>query len=505
MALALCFPAFHLYPLAWLALSPLFYQSLRRTSRENFLHFFLAGWVFYSVLWHWLAANVYWAGGWALLGQQLLCVFLALYWGVFGVIWTRIRGTVPPWAQVPCAAMVWAAMEHLQGRLFTGFGGGALAYSQGLDLPLLQWVAVGGVPLLSAILLSVNVLVALTAASPKGRIPKGLAAIAVVLISHALGNLMLDEADYTSKPLSVGIIQSNFPVEMKHDWEYSDEMVRNTMEKTLVLAQNEDLDLVVWPEALIMNSIDKPYVRDALATVTQQGKTALFTGAARSETDPYRAFNSAYFVEESGEVAGYYDKMHLAPFGEYVPLAQFLPFLNDLIPAIGEVSAGEELKVFSVKERTLGPLICFEVLFPEMAEALRRGGADFLVVVTNLGWFGASNALLQELEVARVRAVETRLPLVHSANTGISGVFDPMGRLTFINTMVDQSGNYLALRSDLTAAETRGLRLAGVFSIAAPGNRPIPHGPSVFPWLTVAATGLLLIVLAALGRRRKGA
>ena len=121
-------------------------------------------------------------------------------------------------------------------------------------------------------------------------------------------------------------------------------------------------------------------------------------------------------------------------------------------------------------------------------------------MITNLGWFGASSAIPQELELARMRAVETRLPLVHSANTGISGVFDPWGRFTLVDGVFDSAGKFRRFNRDLYGADdTIMQRVAGALPVPAPGKRPVPHGPSVFPLSAVALTGLA--ALAARLRR----
>ena len=224
----------------------------------------------------------------------------------------------------------------------------------------------------------------------------------------------------------------------------------------------------------------------------------LFAGAARYDSFN-RTYNSSYLIDTQGRVAGVYDKVHLAPFGEYVPLSGILPFINAFVPTIGDLKPGDEQKVFDVDGRKMGPLICFEVLFAPMAETLRRDGADFLTVITNLAWFGRSNAIPQELEIARVRAIETRLPLVHAANTGISGVFDPYGRFEHSNAFVSQQGKVFRLREDTGPADTIMQRLAGTYALPEPGTRPIDMLPGIFPWLAMALTVLLIIAGLMMG------
>ena len=508
--LAISFPTWGLFPLTWLALVPLFYRAASVRPRSACLLFFLAGWVFNSILLQWLMTNVFWAGGWAFWGYQALSVLLAAFWGVAGLTWAWIRGRAPWLGGAVCLALLWIAMEYVHAHLFTGFGWGALAYAQGKDLPLLQWAALGGASLVSAILVLFNALVALAIVeSGKLRIIRAVSALALIGISHLVGGLLLAPADYDSMPLKVGVIQTDFPLEMKWDWEYAEEMVRNAAEKSRILAERaalhrKPIDLFVWPEAAIMVDIaDAPRTRQLVTSLTQDTGAALYTGAQRvnKETNGYP--NSSYFINPAGEIVDYYDKVHLAPFGEYVPFAKYLPFMRSVVPAMGEVEHGKRLKTMAIGKRRFGPLICFEVLFTDLAEQLRNKGADFLVVITNLAWFGASNAIPQELELARLRAIETRLPLVHCANTGISGVFDPWGRFSPVNAGFSRSGRYIRYREDIDPQLLIMHRCADAFPLAAPGRRPIPYGPRAFPWLALGLTALLIAAAAVSPRQGK--
>ena len=399
--------------------------------------------------------------------------------------------------------LAWMVMEFAQSRLFTGFGWAALGHSQGRDLPLLQWAALGGVSLVSGILVSVNALVALAVVERgKRAVIRCAAAILVIAISHAAGALLLGEADYDSMPLKVGILQTDFPLEMKWDREYTEDMVRVSAEKSGWLAERERPALMVWPEAVIMQDLaSAKRIKTIVTSLAKESGCSLYAGAVRENPETGGHLNSSYLIDAEGNIAGHYDKVHLAPFGEYVPFSEYLPFLGKIVPSIGSVEAGTELTTLSAGGRTFGPLICFEVLFAELAEELLAKGADFLVVITNLGWFGASNAIPQEIEFARMRAIETRLPLVHSANTGISGVFDPWGRFEAVDIITGHGGSYGRLPEGLPKEAAIMQRCLGAFDVAAPGKRPIPYGPRVFPWL---ALGLLALSIGVASVPRKG-
>lgn len=482
--LALGFPTYHLFPLAWIALVPLFRIGLNATPRQAGTRFFVTGFVFHLVLLQWLMSNVYWAGGWAWWGYVGLCVILAAFWFIAGVLW-RFTTLHMPWLPAELSLpILWAAMEYLQSFAFTGFGWSAIAYSQAHDLWFAQWAAIGGVPLVSAIVIAFNALIANAWSSNKLRVVRIVAAAMLVIAAHGTGAAMMSKADYESRPLKTALMQTNFPLEMKWDPEYAFDMVRNSAEKSRMLTNENPVDLIVWPEALVMEDIETPGIIDEVSSLAHDTRAYLFTGAHRMKPNSEDSMNAAYLIDPEGTIVDYYDKIHLAPFGEYVPLSDYLPFIEKVVPAIGDIASGDTVKVFQTNDRKLGPLICFEVIFPWMAERLRSEGADYLVVVTNLGWFGASNAIAQELEVARMRAIETRLPLIHCANTGISGVFDPWGRFSVVDKIFYNTGMYE--ESDASNYPKIMARRGGVLPVAAPAERMAGAGPRMVPNVLLA-------------------
>lgn len=500
LLLALAFPAWGAYPLAWVALVPLFSRVHGLNPRQAFAHFFLAGLMFYLLLLQWLLANVYWAGGWAVIGYTALSAALALYWGVLGLVYKWSAGRFP-WIPGPLLlALLWAAMEVWQARLFTGFGWGAIGYSQGPDLPLVQWAAAGGVSLVSGIVVAANVLFA-QAWRGSRRVSYAAGGIALVLAAHGIGWAMLGEPDYGDDPYVAGMVQADFPLEMKWDSEYTVEMVRNAAHKSRLLADREPVDLFVWPESLIMTDIRTPQIEDLVTSLCRDTGAVLFAGSHRTNPVTGGPLNSSFLVDSQGEIGEHYDKMHLAPFGEYMPFSKHFPFLKKLVPAIGAVEPGGTTKVIPTNGKKLGPLICFEVLFSPLSEELRRQRADFLVVITNLGWFGHSNAIPQEFEIARLRAVETRLALVHTANTGISGVFDPWGR--FAGVQYYAEGDRLYEMDHLRPAQTIMARFVGAAPVARPAARPVAFGPALFA-KGMMALSVALVLLSALMRPSAG-
>ena len=492
IALALSFPSLHWYLLAWVALVPLLWKSTKCTAWGGGKQFFVAGWIFNTITLSWLGANVFWEGNVAFLGYQLLCIFLSLFWGVLGYLWV---GALRRSFQITGAvsfAMLWVAMEWFQGRVFTGFGWCAVGYTQGANPFVLQWAAVGGVGLVSFFVVLVNGLVALIIVQRGRRMARGVSLVTILLLVHGMGYLLYGVPDSEQDTLTVGIYQPDYPQELKMDRDYYDEMVVRAVAQSKVLAGFEEVDVFVWPEALVLRHYEDTRMMAMLQELTESTGIPLFTGTMRMDFEEQKHFNSSVLIDSDGTVVDFYDKVHLAPFGEYLPYANYFPFLRGLI---GTMDAGSEQKVIPLAVGKIGPMICFEVLFAPMAEALREMEADALVVITNLAWFGKTNAIPQELEIARFRAVETRLSLIHAANTGISGVFDPWGRFRAVDAAVGAGGRYIKWEDEvIDPLGTIGQRRVGALPVAGRATRPIPGGPIPFSVLAIFAALVYLLL-----------
>lgn len=492
--LFLAFPASNLHYLAWIALVPLWIQIRRLSTRESVGQCFVGGFVFQLLTLQWLATNIYWAGGWALWGYVLVCAILASFWSLLALLWKCSTARNPSFGVILPFVVLWGGMEFVISFIFTGFGWTALAHSQSYNNLAFQWGAFGGFTLIGMLIVLINALIGEAIVDQPKRIKLLLASVLTLGIVHGGGYMMLRPATFSASPLHVGIYQSNTPLQTKWDPEYKDELVREAVIKSRILAEYEHVDLFVWPEALILTDINTDPTRNLLLSLVQDSQTDLFAGAQR--TDGFHYYNSSYFVAPGSGFTKYYDKMHLAPYGEYVPFSEYLPFLSRIIPSVSDQTPGETTKTFSTHERTLGPLICFEVLFSPMSQNLLEDGADFIVVVTNLGWFGSSNALPQELAIAKLRAVETRLPVVQASNTGISGIIDPWGRLTGLDRYIDKNGNNFSIRPELTPEQTVNMRLAGAIPLPDPARQPIPFGPKYWPYIvSVACVATILTAL----------
>src|SRR5439155_16851525 len=197
------------------------------------------------------------------------------------------------------------------------------------------------------------------------------------------------------------------------------------------LASVERPDLVVWPEtAAPMALRHDPRLVDALSTLSKTLKVPLLVGSIdANDTTPMRLTNSVFLLTERG-IVDRYDKIHLVPFGEFVPLSRLLGFIRGWAEFIGELEPGSRAVVFQGPPAPFGVVICYEGIFPELVREFVRGGARLMVNVTNDAWFGRTDGPWQHLAMYPFRAVEHRTAVVRSANTGVSAIISPNGQIT---------------------------------------------------------------------------
>lgn len=374
----------------------------------------------------------------AVLGVALLVTYLAAYWGLFALVANR-AGLQRPEA-VPLLAAVWTGLEYVQSVLLSGFPWALLGYAGAGYLPVAQIADLAGVYGLSFLVMLVNCAVAaVVRGRPGWRTPALTATVAVVACTiYGYGRLAAGPgpASDIEANLPVALVQGNVAQDTKWDGAAK----QRTLARHLALSQRgaeEGVRLVVWPES----SWPDPYgmERDAqastlLTAVARNSGTALLVGTVHVEDSDagYTVANAAVVLDGDGSWAGRYEKSHLVPFGEYLPLQGLLRFLGPLVQAVGSMRAGDPsqplLAAPAAGVPPFGLAICYEIIFPSLVSRQVRAGAQFLVTITNDAWYGTSSGPFQHFEMARLRAIENRRWLLRAANTGISGIVDPWGR-----------------------------------------------------------------------------
>lgn len=437
LLLALAFPRPDLAPLAWFGMVPL----LLVCGRRPFASGFVAGVGFFGLVLYWLNIVMVHYGhlhpvlsGVAYL---LLTGFLALYFAV--AVWAarylqaRLALAVP--LTLP---ILWVALEFLRSFFLTGFPWALLGYSQQSLLPMIQSADLLGPYGLSFLLVLCNAtLAALAGWLRRGRrVPFPRLALIATLVLFA-GNLayghfrLARHPDRRAATLQTVLAQGNIDQSVKWDPAYQWGTV-DIYRRLSSVEPDAAARLIIWPESAVPFFFQEPGLLSGRVRQTAvDGKSWLLFGSPAFEDINRRRhyLNSAFLLSPSGEVLGRSDKVHLVPFGEYVPLKSILPFIDKLVVGIGEFSPGA-ISPLPMNGHKIGVLVCFEGIFPELAREYVRRGSDLLVNITNDAWFGRSSAPYQHLAMARFRAVENRIWLARAANTGISALISPSGRIT---------------------------------------------------------------------------
>ena len=388
----------------------------------------------------------------------LLVAYLTAFLLVFALSLRRLAARLGPRAALAAAPAIWVALELARNHLLSGFPWVRLGTSLHAALPLLQVVSVAGVYGASALLMvPAAALAAALQPGGEGR-RRGLlglgGAAALFLLCAGWGGWRIDRLPAgDGAPLRVALVQGNVPQDLK--WER--EEASRILDRHLALSREaiaSGADLVVWPESSMPFSFrgNRAFSGPVRALARESGVPLVIGTTDRREGQG--VFNSAFLIDARGEVQGVYDKSHLVPFGEYVPLRRLLSFAGSLVAEVGEMSPGSGAVTMGGEGEVpaLGAMICYEVIFPELARASVREGARLLVNLTNDAWFGRTSAPSQHFAEAVVRAVETGRWLVRAANTGISGIVDPAGRVTEVSSLEEAVvvSGVVAARTDLT-------------------------------------------------------
>jgi apolipoprotein N-acyltransferase len=449
---------------SWFGFVPAFFALNNKSLKQAFFLFFITGIIFWWGV-------IYWLVHVTLAGTIALVLYLSLYFAIFGLIIRPCTRSSTPYALIFIPS-VWVLLEFIRAHLMTGFPWALLGYSQYLNLAVIQIADITGTWGISFLLILVNVaIVEVIWSATKSLWPRLL--IVGILLSLSLFltlyygyfNLSGGVVSGTSRPVRISVIQGNIPQELK--WASgAKNYILDQYSYLTKEAVKAGAELVIWPEAAspaLLGQDDAVFA--GIYALGKEIKTPLLLGAVVKRGDDY--FNSALLLDDQGEILKRYDKLHLVPFGEYIPLKKVLPFLETIVP-IGDINPGKRYTIFEIpmarlrsplvlsdhpmalrgfpakpRDEAQAPnrfavLICFEDLFPELSREFLRQGADFLVNITNDAWYKRTAAPYQHLQASVFRAVENRVFLVRSANTGVSAFINPQGLI--ISTVRDSSG-----------------------------------------------------------------
>lgn len=456
------FPPFDLGWLAWVVLVPLQIIVHDLPSKRALWYGWLAGTIAFAGTVTWVITAMHQFGQVPILVSALLMLLLAtylgLYMGLYAWGYARIQHTFPKllWLGAPA---LWVSLEFLRTYALGGFPWALLGYSQYQWLSVIQIADVTGVYGVSFLVVMGNV--ALTSlllwiyAKTRGlAIPlpwvstaSFACALSLVLVYGSWRLQQQADLDASAHTLSIGLVQANIDQAIKWNEAYRDETLRRYA--SLSQEAGKKTDLLIWPEAATPFLFEQePAYQGQIFDIAKNTHSPLLLGSPtlrfQQDGHPY-LYNSAFLVTEEGRVSARYDKRHLVPFGEYIPLRSILFFLDKLVVGIGDFKSGQgamTMQVPTVPANSgprFGVAICFEVIFPDLVRRMAQEGANFLVTITNDAWFGDSAAPYQHFGMVVFRAVENHLGFARAANTGISGFIGADGRILFQTSIFSEA------------------------------------------------------------------
>ena len=433
LLLTASFPPGLLSRVAWLAFVPLF-KSLEGLSRKQaFVAGFSFGLAHNLTLVYWVVFVMQHYGNLPITASLAILALLAMYLALYTALFSLLIGA--PGGRFFCfkSAALWVVLEFARANLLTGFPWCLVGHSQYRDLYVIQIADLAGVYGISFIILLANaVLYRLLFERPLKAVRAELAAtLLLAALTLAYGYHRLKETPEQDASLRVTIVQGNVDQSVKWHPAFQAETVERYRSLTLS-SKPFGPELVVWPETALPFFLQDggDLALKVLETVRLSGAYFIFGSPAYGRDESaVHYYNRAYLVSPSGEVMASYDKVHLVPFGEYLPLKRFLPFVRRLVVSAGDFRPGREPAPLPFPKAGAGVLICYESIFPGPARTMTKKGAQVLVNLTNDAWFGMTSAPYQHFSMAVFRAVENRRPVVRAANTGFSAFISARGEI----------------------------------------------------------------------------
>ncbi|MCI0412207.1 apolipoprotein N-acyltransferase [bacterium] len=354
----------------------------------------------------------------------LLCIVLALFWGVFLAITGIFRNRLGLNVALLVAPFLWIVLEWTRNQT-TEFPWCLVGYSQYNHLRIAQMASFAGVYGLSWLLLSANAAIMILIVLRRSYY---IIACSILVATVSIYGHFRIARPVGTETAKIGVIQGNVPQDAKLNYSFAESIHRKHVQMTMELIEKSKPDIIFWSEASTLFPIRTGGIWSKeiwkLAAIT---RIPLIIGSDTFTGE--EVFNSAYLVNERGEIAGQYDKIYLVPFGEFVPLKNIFFFAGKMVPEISDFSRGTNYRPFLIRGQKVSINICFEVVFPQLSREFCLRGTTLLATITNDAWFGRTAAPYQHFAMSVMRAIENRRYLVRAANTGISGFVDPYGRI----------------------------------------------------------------------------
>jgi apolipoprotein N-acyltransferase len=447
----LIFPLPGVYVLSWVALAPLIFALLHARSAgeleiagvlrlrpaspgQGFLLSYVCGILWYAGTCYWIYDTMRLYGGlsapMALLTLFLFCCYLGLYHGFFGLFVSLLAGSSRNYRRALVATpFLWVAMELARTRI-TGFPWNLLGTAQVDNVSLCRLATWTGVYGISFEIALVNVAMAAAFLVPKEK--RGAMLTAALAAAAVLQAGRLIEAPSANGNHKALLVQQNIPVAANWTPEYFQQTLKELTDLTAnsVSAQGEaKIDLLVWPESPAPFFTNDSRFRETISDLARETKAWVVTGVIGTSAGNTPMFNSAALVSPTGDWTARYDKVHLVPFGEYLPFPSLFAFAGGLTKEVGEFEHGTSRAPLDADGEKLGVFICYESVFPGEVRQFADHGAQVLINISNDGWYGDSGAYAQHLNQTRMRAIENDRWLLSTTDTGVTASIDPWGRV----------------------------------------------------------------------------
>jgi len=419
-------------------------SSARSRWPQAFFLGLLAGAVYFAGTLYWLVETMTTFGGLgtpiAVVAAALLVAYLSLFPALFAVVLSRLYRAMGAGALLVAPA-AWVATELGRQYVWDGFPWALLGYSQVTLLPVAQAASVVGVYGLSGLLAATSCAaahVALGRARSRWLVAAGVAAGVVAIAGWGSARISRATLLASGDPVCFAVLQGNIAQQDKWDPSLRDAITNRYLSMTRqALAQGATF--ILWPESSTPFYFERDITRGAaIRRLAAESHATLLVGSDQIEQvkavatgDPpaERYYNAAFLVKPDGSVGAVYRKMHLVPFGEYVPLKSVLFFVGPIVEAVSDFTPGTDPVLLPVGSHVASTAICYEVIYPNLIRQFVRGGSELLTTITNDAWYGRSSAAYQHWDQAAMRSIESGRFLARAANTGISGFVDPYGRV----------------------------------------------------------------------------
>jgi apolipoprotein N-acyltransferase len=488
--LALSFPKYGHPAFAWIALAPVLVAVTGRAQpvRRAFTLGLVTGIVYFTGTLYWLVETMTTFGGlptWqAAFAAAVLILYLSLFPALFALIQSRFARTYGRRALL-LAPFVWIASEMGRTYILDGFPWELLGYSQAAVLPVAQLASVVGVYGLSGFVTMVSAAAAYAALERRAARWRVVGAVALIVLAAGMwGAFRLRGSALTREgtPVRVAVVQGNILQDQKWDPALRDAIMRRYIEMTRD-SIGRGARFILWPESATPAAYERDVARgEAIRRLAREANVTLLIGSDQYEpilpidqgTPQERIYNAAYLIQPDGFTAAIYRKIHLVPFGEYVPFKRVLFFVGPLVESVSDFTPGTETLLLPVAGHQASTAICYEVIYASLMRAFVTRGSELLTTITNDAWYGWSSAAYQHWQQASLRSIEEGRYLARAANTGISGFVDPYGRV------LQQSGMF---QSAVMTEDVRFLTARTIYNRIG----------DLAGWLSVALTAAALL------------